>query len=237
MCTGSDAWAILQHVPHEGPGLIALLGAGRGISFSTVRLDRGEPLPPAKSLGGLVILGGPMGVYEADRHPHLAAEIELIRGCVAFRRPVLGVCLGAQLIASALGGRVYRGDGPEVGAGDVELTDAGRADPVLGGGGSLIPVFHWHGDTFDIPENAVRFASSDACANQGFMMGNRIVGLQFHLETTPASARSLIRNCRDELDGSRFVQTEKEMLACGERFTLANELMGTLLRQMEEWNS
>jgi len=220
MCTGSDAWAILQHVPHEGPGLIALLGAGRGISFSTVRLDRGEPLPPAKSLGGLVILGGPMGVYEADRHPHLAAEIELIRGCVAFRRPVLGVCLGAQLIASALGGRVYRGDGPEVGAGDVELTDAGRADPVLGGGGSLIPVFHWHGDTFDLPPGAVHLAGSDRYPHQAFRWGDRIYAFQFHVEVDEALAEAWAPHLPGgtTLDGDRRREIEDSGRVIIERF-------------------
>ena len=226
----------LQHVPYEGPGCIETHFRSRGHDLTFSHLYLGQGLPQVGTIDWLVVLGGPMGVHDEVACTWLRREKLYIREAIFSGRMVLGICLGAQLIADVLGAGVRGGAYREIGWFPVEI-DHGAAPLLRGVLPGKIEAFHWHGDTFDIPENAVRFASSDACANQGFMMGNRIVGLQFHLETTPASARSLIRNCRDELDGSRFVQTEKEMLACGERFTLANELMETLLRQMEEWNS
>jgi GMP synthase (glutamine-hydrolysing) len=144
---------------------------------------RGEPLPTLEELAGLVVMGGPMGVSDTAEHPYLAGELELLAGAVAAGLPVLGVCLGAQLLAAALGARVYRGEHAEIGPGSVTLTAAGRADPVLGAGaGGELPVIHWHQDTFELPAGATLLASSALYPHQAFRAGARAYGLQFHVE-------------------------------------------------------
>jgi GMP synthase-like glutamine amidotransferase len=155
-----------------------------------VRLDRGEALPAVTELGGIVAMGGPMGVGDGAEHPWLAGERALLAIAVARGLPVLGVCLGSQQLAAALGAEVRRGPEQEIGLGRVELTPEGRADPVLGpaADGPGLPVVHWHGDTFDVPPGAARLASSDLYPNQAFRAGSRAYGLQFHVEVDRALA-------------------------------------------------
>jgi GMP synthase-like glutamine amidotransferase len=149
----------------------------------------GEALPRLEQLRGLVVMGGPMGVSDTAAHPYLAGELELLASAVAADLPVLGVCLGAQLLAAALGARVYRGAQAEIGPGTVTLSEEGRADPVLGAAGRVeLPVVHWHQDTFELPGGAVRLAGSDLYPNQAFRVGARAYGLQFHVEVDPALA-------------------------------------------------
>ena len=183
-------FVVVQHVAHEGPGLIASLAAEHGVALEVRHTWRRDALPAAREVGGVVVLGGPMGVYEAEAHPHLAAEQELLAEACRLGRPVLGVCLGAQLLAAALGARVYKGPSAEVGAGTVALTEAGQRDPVLGPSGPVVPAFHWHGDTFDLPPGAALLASSAAYPHQAFRVGGRGYGLQFHVELDAAQARA-----------------------------------------------
>ena len=192
---------ILQHLDREGPGFIADLCVERGLAVKIVRLDLGARVPSSLDEGDvLVVMGGSMGVSDAGdaRYPFLGREIDLLRGVLAKRQAVLGVCLGAQLVARAAGSRVYpnqRTDASgrvralrEVGFGEVRLLDS-DAEPALAGLGARIPVLHWHGDTFDLPVGAVRLAESDACANQAFRTGQRAFGLQFHVETDAEQVR------------------------------------------------
>ena len=158
-------WAVLQHVAHEGPGLIADSLVTAGIPFEVVRLDHGDRLPGPGSIAGLVVMGGPMGVYDGSSHPWLPGERDLLTAVVVARKPVLGVCLGAQQLALALGAEVTTGARPEIGLGRVELTGPGRWDPVVGpeyGGLSdtTVPCVHWHQDTFSLPDGAVHLAAS-----------------------------------------------------------------------------
>ena len=173
---------VIQHVPFEGPGLIAPALFAVGSKVAVVRADLGDELPAAGQLDVLVVLGGPMGALDDHDHPHLARERELIAECVRLGKPVLGVCLGAQLLAAALGARVRRGPVPEIGAGAVELVSAD--DPVFSPAGPRIPVVHWHQDTFDLPPGAELLASSDLYAHQAFRVGTAY-GLQFHVEIGP----------------------------------------------------
>ena len=183
----SRPWAVLQHVAHEGPGSIARVLGDAAIEFTVVRLDLGQPLPSADDLGGLVVMGGPMGVHDLDDHPWLAPERGLLRAAVEADVAVLGVCLGAQQLAAALGADVTTGSEEEVGLGRVELTGAGRRDPVLGPeynglSGTTVPCVHWHQDTFTLPERAIHLAATRRFPNQAFRVGTRVYGFQFHVE-------------------------------------------------------
>jgi len=184
-------WVILQHVAHEGPGLIADALDGAGVPWTRCRVDLGEAVPAPTSvdeLGGVVAMGGPMGVHDDAEHPWLADERRLLVSAAEAGRTVLGVCLGAQQLALALGAEVVTGERPEIGPGSITLTAAGRADRVLGSAGSPMPCVHWHGDTFSLPPDAVLLAGSDRYPNQAFRVGTSVYALQFHVEVDAALA-------------------------------------------------
>jgi GMP synthase (glutamine-hydrolysing) len=177
---------VLQHIACEPPGVYEDVLRERGAEIVRVELDEGDPLPDWREFEAIIAMGGPMGVYEVDAHPWLRGEIDAIGEAVRAGRPFWGACLGVQLLAAALGARVYAGDAPEVGVLEVRLTEAGRADPVVGGLPPSFPSLQWHGDTFDLPAGAVRLLESDAYANQAFRWGARAYGVQFHLEVDAA---------------------------------------------------
>lgn len=181
-------WAALQHVSFETPALIGTEAEARGIELRTIRIDLGEQPPPAGEIDGLIVMGGPMGVNDTVEYPGLVAEMALIGDAVRGGLPVIGVCLGAQLLAASLGGRVYPGPAEEAGAGEVTLV---ADDPVLGKAGVKLPVLHWHRDTFDLPEGAELLASSEVYENQAFRLGQRAYGLQFHVEIGRQAALAL----------------------------------------------
>ena len=179
-------WFVLQHVAYEGPGAIADAIRRSGAAHAVVRIDQGESVPAVEAvddMAGLVVLGGPMGVHD-EGLGWLHDERALMRAAVEAGLPVLGVCLGAQQLAAALGGVVAAGPEPEVGVGEVHLTPAARHDPVFGAAGSPLACVHWHGDTFTLPDGAVLLASTDLYPHQAFRFGERAYGLQFHVEVT-----------------------------------------------------
>lgn len=224
----------LQHVPFEGLGSIepALLKGGHQIS--STHLYKNQPLPLVKDLDWLIVMGGPMGVYDEEKHGWLMDEKRFIRKTINAGKLVLGICLGAQLIADVLGAKVYKNKFREIGWFTINCNP-GLKDTILSD--ALLHeacVFHWHGDTFDIPYGAIPIAGSEACKNQGFILNNRVIALQFHLETTFESATSLIENCRHELDDSPYVQLEEEILSDRKRFLYINQLMLTLIKCLEK---
>jgi GMP synthase (glutamine-hydrolysing) len=184
-------WLCIQHVLYEGPGLIADALAEAGSSLELRLVFVGDPLPASSELdlyGGLVVLGGPMSVHDDAAHEWLVPERALLRAAVDAGLVVLGVCLGAQQLASAFGAAVTTMASPEIGAGEVVLTNAGLADPVLGGAPSPLPVVHWHGETFGLPAGAVHLAETTHCAQQAFRIGTHAYGLQCHIEVDDALA-------------------------------------------------
>lgn len=224
----------IQHVPFEGPAAIADWARQHQHTTTITRLYDGEMLPTMEAFDWLVIMGGPMGVADTGQYAWLENEKAFIGQTVSVGKTVLGICLGAQLIAAALGAAVKKNPHREIGWFPLSPADALRNTILDGVFSDNTLAFHWHGDTFDLPEQATLIASSKACRNQGFVLNDHVVGLQFHLETTPESARALIENGRDELDGSRFVQTEQEMLSQPERFETINQTLFSLLTRLEK---
>ncbi len=219
----------LQHVPFEGPAAIKAWAAERGYSLVAHRLFEQGILPPLADVDGLIVMGGPMGVSDCATYPWLMAELNYIRELIDAGKPILGVCLGAQLIAHALGAEVTRNQHKEIGWFPLQVDAKAMSHPL----GKIIPnnmpVFHWHGDTFAIPTDAIPLAASAACQNQGFIYRDSVLGLQFHLEATAAWAQRLIAHCSDELDGSTYVQSGNEILAEPNRFEASNRVMAQLL--------
>lgn len=202
---------------------------GKGHHITQTPLYESEDYPGVDEIDWLIVMGGPMGVYDEPDYTWLRSEKAYIIKVIAAGKMVLGICLGAQLIADALGAKVYKNKHCEIGWFQIDRSSAVDHTILSDALPERIDAFHWHSDTFDIPDGAQSLGRSEACQNQGFILNNRIVGFQFHLETTLPSARSLIENCRDELDASDYVQTENEMLADEQRFNRSNELMFQLV--------
>jgi GMP synthase (glutamine-hydrolysing) len=174
---------VCQHVPFEILGTLDPLFRAGGFRIRYVNFGRHpHAQPELNRYRGMVVLGGPMNVDEMDRHPHLETEVRLIREAIERQMPVLGICLGAQLIAKALGARVYPNGEKEIGWYDVSVTSEGTKDPLFSHFRPTERIFQWHGDTFDLPAGAIRLAESAGCANQAFRYGSNVYGLQFHLE-------------------------------------------------------
>jgi GMP synthase (glutamine-hydrolysing) len=180
---------VLQHIACEHPGVFSEVMQARGAEQIPVELDRGEPLPDWREFDAVLAMGGPMAAGDEADHPWLAAEKRLVAEVVGAGLPFLGVCLGVQLLAAALGARVYEAERAEVGLLGVELTDEGRADPLFAGLDERFLSLQWHGDTFELPPGAVRLARSPLASNQAFRVGDRAYGVQFHLEVTGRMAR------------------------------------------------
>lgn len=212
---------MIKHVPFEGCGNIESWLESRKACWSILRLYQNQPLP-SQNPDLVVLMGGPMSVNDDAEYPWLATEKAAIRQWFDAGVPMLGVCLGAQLIAAALGGRVRAGE-KEIGWFPVHRnnSDADRGLQRLEHGESdtltlpaSFPALHWHGDHIELPAGAVSLARSEVCKHQAFMLGRRAIGLQCHLETTQESLQSIIRNCGDELAaGGAYVQSEHELIA------------------------
>lgn len=207
----------LQHVPFEDPANFGHWFSAHGHTMSVTHVyQNGVKLPQMADFDFLLIMGGPMSVNDEAELPWLVDEKKFVEKAISAGKTIVGVCLGAQLIANVLGSRVYRNHEKEIGWFPVRLTvDGARA---FKGFPREFTAFHWHGETFDLPSGAVRLAESDACANQAFEYGGKVVGLQFHLETNAESAQKLIDNCGDEIKPARYIQSANEMMSSPGRF-------------------
>jgi GMP synthase-like glutamine amidotransferase len=202
----------LQHVPYEGLGNIEDWIKSKNYELSATRFYAADPLPELNVIDWLIIMGGPMGAYDDKEYPWLTEEKSFIEAAIRTGKKVLGICLGAQLIASVLGAKIYPHIHKEIGWFPLRLTAEGMEAEALKGFPAELPAFHWHGDTFNFPAGAARLAEATACRNQAFAYGNKVIGLQFHLEVTRESVEQLIENCEAELVSARYVQTREQML-------------------------
>lgn len=198
----------IRHVAFEDLGSFEQVLRERGIEVTYVDAGQGRLLEQVerRSPRLLVVLGGPIGAGETDAYPFLAEELTLIRDRLSREEPVLGICLGAQLIAAALGAKVYPAEAKEIGWGPLELSDAGAASPVAE---LTTPVLHWHGDTFELPTGATHLASTPVCRNQAFAIGRSALGLQFHVEALGAAIESWLIGHAHEISQAEGVSVEQ----------------------------
>ena len=193
---------LLQHIAVEGPGRLGPFLEQRGWELDTKALYAGDGLPAEpQDYHAIIIMGGPMGVYDEAAYPFLRQEHTFLQRAITQQVPMLGICLGSQLLARALGARVYPNACKEIGWYTVDLSAAGRSDVLFQGAPAALPVFQWHGDAFDLPTGAVALASSPQCTHQAFRYGERVYGMLFHLELVPAMIHSWLATFQEELAG------------------------------------
>lgn len=220
-----------QHVAFEGPGSIEVWLNENGYEITKTHFFESAEIPKIDTIDLLIVLGGSMSVNDEEDYSWLVSEKKFIRDAIEADIPVLGICLGAQLIANTLGSKVYPNPEKEIGWFQVEGVETD--DPSTFQFPSSFESFHWHGETFDLPPGATLLAKNEVCENQAFQLGDSIIGLQFHLETTPKSAKNLIKNCRHELIPSIYIQTEKEMLSAPvERYHKINKMIAEILEYL-----
>jgi GMP synthase-like glutamine amidotransferase len=222
---------VLQHVPFEGLGSIEAWLSQRGTHVTYTRFFESAKLPLLTDIDFIIALGGPMSVNDEEQLPWLREEKHFIAEAIADKKAVLGICLGAQLLASSLGSRVYSGPEKEIGWFPI-FAEPTTLDTFAFP--ACTEVFHWHGETFDLPSGSVHLASSAACQNQAFQIGERVIGLQFHLETTPTSAAAIIDNCANELlPPQRYIQTEPALRAVPmANYERINQVMTNILEYL-----
>jgi len=221
----------LEHAAGEGAAKIATWARLRGHALSATQSYLGEPLPEPDQFDLLVVMGGGMNVYQYRQYPWLRAERELVERTIEAGQAVLGVCLGAQMIADALGARVYQNAEKEIGWLPVRFIDR---EPPFDGFPPECTVFQWHGDTFDLPPNARRIAQSEGCANQAFIHSEKVIGLQFHIEVDGPAVASFVHGCDHELIPARYVQSADTIRAATPDLSEVDRGLHTLLDHLAE---
>jgi GMP synthase (glutamine-hydrolysing) len=234
---------VFQHVAHEILGSLDPLLRAAGFRIRYVNFSRQpDALPDISRYQGLVVLGGPMNCDQSDRYPHLHREIDTIQAAIASGKPVLGICLGSQLIARALGARVRKNPVKEIGWYDLYPTAAGRADPLFRRLGDHQKIFQWHGDTFDLPDHAQLLASSPDCRNQAFRYGDNVYGLQFHLEVDAPMIERWLLNAGNQRELSELGNAQVRVAEIqrdthryiGESLAIGKDLFGAYIREMHQ---
>lgn len=224
----------IQHVPFEGLGYIESWANERNHILTPIKVYENATFPDPDELDMLVIMGGPMSINDEEIFPWLKPEKKFVRSVIEAGKIVLGICLGSQLIANVLGARVYANKTKEIGWFPVSLTDTAKTEEIFQGFPESLTVMHWHGETFDLPENSLHIIRTDVCDNQAFLYNGRVLGLQFHMETTPESLAFLVDNCRDELVPDAFIQSEEKILSGVSHCKEINRLLAKLLDQLSE---
>jgi GMP synthase-like glutamine amidotransferase len=218
-----------QHVPFEGLGNIEKWIKSNGHSLSATRFYENAALPKLTEIDWLIIMGGPMGAYEENIYRWLANEKKFIEQAMERGIKILGICLGAQLIAAVLGAKVYPNEHKEIGWFPLRLTAAGAASPIFEGFPAEFTAFHWHGDTFDLPAGAVHLAASEACVHQAFLYNKNILALQFHLDVLKDDIAKWVQSGANELIEAPYIQKAGEMLSADKRFADIEKYMGQVL--------
>lgn len=218
-----------QHVPYEDLGCIKKWIDEKGHHLSVTKFWEIYRIPKVTDIDVLIILGGPMSIFHDDECPWLGIEKQYIKKAIDQKKKVLGICLGAQLVANRLGAEVYQGKYAEIGFYPIYRTPESDNISCLKPLAHKATVFHWHNDTFEIPENAVPIAFSEACQNQGFIYNNHVLALQFHLEMTPESLKKMLAVCYSELVENKFVQSADTILGNIQKATENNKIMISIL--------
>jgi GMP synthase-like glutamine amidotransferase len=225
----------IQHVKFETPGTITEWIEKKNYFLSVTRLYENEDFPEIDTFDLLIVMGGPMNIYEYEKYTWLKEEKAFLEKAIAGGKAVLGICLGAQLLADVLKAEVFMNNYKEIGWFPVSAVKENKFEiPLLEGIPDEFTAFHWHGDTFSLPEEAKRLFESEACKNQGFIYENRVIGLQFHLEMSNQTIKNVIENSRDELVKGKYIQTESEMLERDVHLKESRQLMFRLLDNLEE---
>lgn len=223
-----------MHVPFEGPGVIVDWAREKKNKIQYTRFYKGDELPDASAVDMLIIMGGPMNVFDYHIHPWMEEEIAWVKEFIQMDKPVLGICLGAQIIATALGEEVYPGPQREIGWYNLQFFPSLGDFKICKDLPVTRKVIHWHGDTFNIPGGATRIAASQAFPNQGFIFNNKVIAMQFHLEVTLESLKELVDNCRDELVEGPYIQSEKEILSEQKYFQTNQEVLFQFLDYLSD---
>jgi GMP synthase-like glutamine amidotransferase len=220
----------IKHVDFEGPGYIAQWAESNNCLITYTNLFKNEALPSPDDFDLLLLMGGPMSIYDESDFPWLIDEKSALKTYISHGKKILGICLGAQLIADALGARVYNNEVKEIGWFDVQVSEENNQAGIFSSIESILfKVFHWHGETFTLPEKSVLLASSEVCKNQAFIFENQLLALQFHLEVTPESVRKMIENGRTELVEGMRIQSEEEILSQTQFYESCNQQMNKIL--------
>lgn len=221
--------ACLTHVPFEGPANVAAWAEARGHRLRTfAQYDSSAP-PPLQEFDWLVMMGGPMNIYQHDEHPWLASEKELLREALDAGKTLVGICLGAQLLADLLGGKVTPNPHSEIGWFPVTRTARDAADPILTGMPRTFEAFHWHGDRLEIPPGGLHLARSEACDNQVFLWDGRVLGLQCHLDYSASAIEQMLTHCGDSVEPGPWVQTPEQIRPAAEQVNATRARLFTIL--------
>lgn len=223
-----------QHVAFEGLGSIEEWISVSGHSLTSTRFFEKATFPEISDFDWLIVMGGSMSVHDEEQYAWLADEKKFIRQAIDAGKKVIGICLGSQLVSVALGAKVYKNKEKEIGWFDIELDHDAQSANLFSGMGRRLKVFHWHGDTFDLPEHAIHIAFSDGTRNQAYIYNGKVVAMQFHLELTLSSLQQMIDNGRNELLKGKYVQTEKEILARIQLIESNRKILFKLLDRMSE---
>lgn len=219
----------LQHVPFENPGCILDWAQRKHVQVKGAHLYKNEPLPAPDDFDLLVVMGGPMGANDDDIYAWMRPEKRLIDKAIAANKKVIGICLGSQFIADVLGVRVYANAHKEIGWFPISWSDTAKSHLLTKHMPDSLKVFHWHGDTYDLPHGAVHLAESDVCRNQAFLYKEHVLAFQFHLEVKEENVRAMLANCGDELVGAPYIQTRQEILRDMAQCGVVNEKIFVLL--------
>lgn len=224
----------LQHVCFEDLANIEVYAREKGHSISKTLLYENEELPDVLDFDWLIIMGGPMGVYDEYKYPWLVSEKFFVKRAISEGKIVLGICLGAQLLADVLGAKVYKNKYKEIGWLPITLTNEGQKSDLFSNFPKEFVSFQWHGDTFNIPDKSIHLAKSEVCENQAFVYNERVIGIQFHLESSFESVHKLIDNCGDELVEDKYIQGKDEIISNQSHLKNINELMYIMLENIEK---